>query len=90
LRPIVDTESPATPPQKSYEHSYKSVDEWLAHSKSKGFLVEQIYQRPGWGKVLGVVNAQGYHTNDTQALRKKLMHMSAHDLAEILVRLDSM
>jgi len=73
-----------------YEHSYKTVEEWLRHSKSKGFLVEQIYLRPGWGKLLGVADAKGFHTEDTQHFRKRLLKMTPAELAGTLVHLDSM
>ena len=86
-----------TPPRRNeassssgntYE-SYDSVDAWKQHShKSKTYLMEQIYKRDGWGKVLSVADhTTGYHRHNSD-FRKKLLHMSADDMATILLKLD--
>ena len=68
--------------------SYDSVDEWKQHSRSsKTYLMEQIYKRDGWGKVLGVADDRGYHS-DKIDFRQKLLRLSANDLSEILLHLD--
>jgi len=64
------------------EHSYRSQQEWLQYSHNRGVLVEELYKRPRWREF---IQASG-----GQELRKKLLQMSAGDLAEILVKLDSM
>ena len=82
--------SAPAPEKPHYEYSYPTAAGWLERTKSKGFLVDQIYLRPGWGHLLGVTNAKGYHTADTKDFRKKLLKMSSNDLAQLLVNLDSM
>ena len=73
---------------KTYE-SYNSVEEWKQHShNSKTWLMEQIYKRDGWGKVMQVAdNTTGYHRSN-QDFRKKLLKMDADDMAQILLALD--
>jgi len=73
---------------KTYE-SYDSVDAWKRNShSSKTYLMEQIYKRDGWGKVLSVADhTTGYHYQGVD-FRKKLLHMSADDMAQILLKLD--
>ena len=76
---------------KTYEHSYSTVDEWLKFSKNKGTLVEEIYKRPGWQKLLGVAHmySSKESPNKTGEFRKHLLKLKPTDLAEILITLDS-
>jgi hypothetical protein len=63
------------------ETSYDNADEWLQHVSNRGALVEELYKRPNWKSFIGA--------HSTPELRKKLLQLSPHDLAEILVKLDS-
>jgi uncharacterized protein YjiS (DUF1127 family) len=63
------------------EHSYNTTDEWLQYSRNRGALVEELYKRPNWTHFIRAVTAK-------DDLRKKLLKMSAEDLADILVKLD--
>jgi hypothetical protein len=66
-----------------YKRSFNTGQEWLEYSHNRGILVEELYQRPNWREFVKVAGEK----ND---LRKKLLNMSATDLAEILVKLDHM
>ena len=77
-------------PKKTYEYSFKTPEDWLEHSTGKGFLAEQIYLRPGWGQLMGRAGANGFHTDDVADFRKKMLRMTPHDLATVLVHLDNM
>ena len=50
---------------------------------NRGILVEELYKRPNWREFIKVAN-------EKDDLRKKLLRMSASDLADILVKLDRM
>jgi hypothetical protein len=63
--------------------SFGTEREWLEYSHNRGILVEELYQRPNWREFIKAAGEK----ND---LRKKLLRMSAQDLAEILVKLDKM
>jgi hypothetical protein len=76
-----NSKASATAAPRPYEHSYGSQEEWLQFSKNRGVLVEELYKRPRWREFIQAVNEK----ND---LRKKLLRMSASDLADILVKLD--
>ena len=65
------------------ERSYQSTQEWLEFSHNRGILVEELYKRPNWREFIKVAN-------EKDDLRKKLLRMSASDLADILVKLDRM
>jgi hypothetical protein len=73
----------ATFAPRPYEHSFRSTQEWLQFSHNRGVLVEELYKRPRWQEFIKV----GGEKNE---LRKKLLQMSPGDLAEILVKLDSL
>jgi hypothetical protein len=81
----------STPPRRrnvktvaaAYKRSFNTEQEWLEYSHNRGILVEELYQRPNWREFVKVAGEK----ND---LRKKLLRMSATDLAEILVKLDHM
>ena len=64
----------------------EDVDE-LA-KKGKGFLVEEIYKKPGWANLFGREDANGYTNDDVTMFRKKLGKMSPRDLAKVLVSLN--
>jgi hypothetical protein len=64
------------------ETSYDSAAEWLEHVHNRGALVEELYKRPKWQEF--------NKSRNTPELRKKLLQLSPHDLAEILVKLDSL
>ena len=64
----------------------EDVDE-LA-KKGKGFLVEEIYKKPGWANLFGREDAKGYTNDDVTMFRKKLGKMSPRDLAKVLVSLN--
>ena len=68
--------------------SYDSTDEVdeLA-KKGKGYLVEEIYKRPGWAHLFGREDSKGYTTDDVTLFRKRLGQMSQRDLAKVLVSL---
>ena len=60
-----------------------TAQEWVERSKgNKPFLVDQIWKRPNWRQFIG--NA------GTKAFKEQFRALSAHDLGEILVKLDSM
>ena len=48
---------PAAKPEAKPEISFETANEWLQHSKTKGALVEQIYQRSGWRHMLRVTGS---------------------------------
>jgi hypothetical protein len=73
----------APEPPNHFEHSYKTPEEWLSFSKNRGVLVEQIYKRSNWKQALGV-------SAEKDEIRKKLLKMKSHDLAQILVDLDTL
>lgn len=56
--------------------------------RGKGYLVEEIYKRPGWAHMFGREDANGYTTDDVTMFRKKLGKMSPRDLAKVLVSLN--
>ena len=62
--------------------TFKTADEWVDYSPIKSFLVDQLYKRPGWENLV-------QHKTNGQFI-KKLKNMSPHDLASIIVKLDSM
>ena len=62
--------------------TYKTADEWVKDSPGRAFLVDQLYKRPGWDNLV--------KHRTTGDLIKKLKKMSPHDLASIIVKLDSM
>ena len=70
-----------TPVPRRPDLTFDSAQEWLEYSQNRGILVEQLYKRPNWRQSLNVAREK----ND---LRKKLLSMSAEDLAELLVKLD--
>ena len=55
--------------------------------RGKGWLIEQIYSKPGWMEMFGVVDERGYRNGQTTEFRKKLGGMSTHELAKILMAL---
>jgi len=55
--------------------------------RGKGWLIEQIYSKPGWMEMFGVVDERGYRSSQTTEFRKKLGGMSAHELAKVLLAL---
>ena len=55
--------------------------------KSKGYLIEQIYKKPGWARMFGREDANGYTNDETDLFRKRLGRMTSKELAEILLRL---
>lgn len=57
--------------------------------KTKGGLMEEIYQQPGWARLFGRTDSRGYTNDDKNEWRQKMRDMSNHDLAEILVKLKS-
>ena len=75
-------QSSAAASRPKQEHSYNSAQEWLEYSHNRGVLVEELYKRPNWKQFIT--------SSNTPELRKKLLGMSAYDLAEILMRLDHM
>ena len=56
-------------------------------ARGKGWLIEQIYSKPGWMEMFGVSDARGYRSTETAEFRKKLGGMSTHELAKILMAL---
>ena len=56
--------------------------------KGKGFLVEELYRKPGWRKVFNQEDANGYSNDESSLFRKKLLQMSQRDLSEELVKLN--
>ncbi len=56
-------------------------------SRGKGWLIEQIYSKPGWMEMFGVSDERGYRSNQTAEFRKKLGGMSSHELAKVLMAL---
>ena len=40
--------------------------------RGKGWLIEQIYSKPGWMEMFGVVDGRGYRNGQTAEFRKKL------------------
>jgi hypothetical protein len=79
MQPRGNTRPTSTVPRP--DHSYNSAQEWLEYSHNRGILVEELYKRPNWKEFISTANAK----ND---LRKKLLTLSPHDLADILVKLD--
>ena len=80
----------AEPEARNFEHSYATPEEWLTSGHSnKGFLIEEIYKRPGWAQLMGVADKSGYHsrTGSTE-FAQNLKKMSRQDLAQVLVHLD--
>ena len=80
----------AEPEARNFEHSYATPEEWLTSGHSnKGFLIEEIYTRPGWAQLMGVADKSGYHsrTGSTE-FAQNLKKMSRQDLAQVLVHLD--
>ena len=55
--------------------------------KSKGYLIEQIYKKPGWARMFGREDANGYTNDETDIFRKRLGRMTSKELAEILLQL---
>ena len=55
--------------------------------RGKGWLIEQIYSKPGWMEMFGVVDGRGYRNGQTAEFRKKLGGMSTHELAKVLMAL---
>ena len=55
--------------------------------RGKGWLIEQIYSKPGWMEMFGVVDERGYRNGQTAEFRRKLIGMSTHELAKILMAL---
>ncbi len=55
--------------------------------KGKGYLIEQIYKKPGWARMFGREDANGYTNDETEIFRKRLGRMKPKELAEILLRL---
>ena len=56
-------------------------------AKGKGWLIEQIYTKPGWMQMFGVADERGYRGSQTAEFRKKLGGMSNHELAKVLMAL---
>ena len=56
-------------------------------SRGKGWLIEQIYSKPGWMGMFGISDERGYRSNQTAEFRKKLGGMSTHELAKVLIAL---
>ena len=81
-RNVKGSASSSSSAPRAQERSYATTQEWLAYSHARGILVGELYKRPNWQQFI-------FHSN-TPELRKKLLDMSSTDLAEILVRLDSM
>ena len=77
-----NAKTPATPARQNVR-SYQSTQEWLEFSHNRGVLVEELYKRPNWRSFITVAR-------EKDDLRKKLLRMSATDLADILVKLDNM
>jgi hypothetical protein len=67
----------------AFEHSYKTAQEWLDFSQNRGISVEQIYKRSNWKEHLKI-------TAEKDEIRKKLLKLKPKDLAEMLVKLDSL
>jgi hypothetical protein len=65
----------------AHEHSYASAQEWLEYSHQRGVLVEELWKRKNWQSFIAGANRKDDY-------RKKLLSLSSHDLAEILVKLD--
>ena len=55
--------------------------------RGKGWLIEQIYSKPGWMEMFGVVDERGYRNGQTAEFRRKLIGMSTHELAKVLMAL---
>ena len=62
---------------------FATAEEWLAYSRNRGVLVEELYKRPNWRGCLGLTATQ-----EKNSLRKKLLEMSPEELARALVKLD--
>jgi hypothetical protein len=55
--------------------------------RGKGWLIEQIYSKPGWMEMFGVVDERGYRNGQTAEFRRKLGSMSTNELAKVLMAL---
>ena len=38
---------------------FNSIQEWIDHSKLKGFYMDQLQMRPGWAQFMGLVDSDG-------------------------------
>ena len=65
----------------SYLMSFATPEEWLEFSKNKGTLVEELYKRDGWQQLLRLSGAKG-------DVRRKMIALSAEEIARLLVMLD--
>jgi hypothetical protein len=84
-----DTHQALNDESSSSSSSKTKAADYMKQYPNKGSLVEEIYKRPGWGRLMGVAEENGYHSSDTGAFRIRLSKMSKKDLAEVLVSLDS-
>jgi len=69
----------------SNKNREEEVDE--LSKKPKGYLIEQIYKKPGWARMFGREDSNGYTNDETDVFRKRLGRMKPKELAEILLRL---
>ena len=86
-------ESEEVPPTRSYPMLGDGEDPAQEQrinelaGRGKGWLIEQIYSKPGWLQMFGLADEKGYRGNQTAEFRKKLGGMATHELAKILVAL---
>ena len=86
-------ESEEVPPTRSYPMLVDGEDPAQEQrinefaGRGKGWLIEQIYSKPGWMEMFGVSDARGYRSNQTGEFRKKSGGVSTHELAKILMAL---
>ena len=66
---------------------YRDVDEWLANVPNRGGLVEQIWRRPGWMRVMGVEDLRRGSQRQGD-FKEQIRRMSRRELARLLVYLD--
>ena len=64
--------------------SFATVQEWMAYSRNRGVLVEELYKRTNWRTCLGLTVTQ-----EKNWLRKRLLEMTPEELAHHLVKLDA-
>ena len=80
-RRMVGKQQPRPVIQERHEHSYSTVEEWMRYSHNRGALVEQLYKREGWQKLLRL-------SQPKNELRAKLLRLSPEEIARLIIKLD--
>ena len=67
--------------QERHEHSYSAVEEWMRYSPNRGALVEQLYKREGWQRLLRLSGAKS-------ELRRKMGSLTPEEIARLIIKMD--